>query len=315
VGRIHSGHDETGSCVVTRALDMNPSFPRRFSDLLTEAGRRWSDDECYRFGASLSYYAVFSIFPLLLLCTTAFSFLLGHDASLRDRLLDYVEHSSASEIRPLVEETLTTMQTHATGRGIGAVVGVITLLFGASGVFSELDATLNTVWRVRAPKDRSIRQVLLGVVVDKALSMVVVFAVAACLLASLVVSASLHLATGTPGVTDKSALWLLDEAVVSTGLLTALFAVMYRLIPRVAVAWHDVFGGALLAAILFAGLKHLLAWYLGHIGSYAAYGAVGGVLGLLTWIYLASLILFFGAEFTRVYAERYGSLANRLTAG
>jgi membrane protein len=84
---------------------------------------------------------------------------------------------------------------------------------------------------------------------------------------------------------------------------------MYRMIPQTVIAWRDVFGGALLAAVLFTGLKHLFAWYLGHIGSYAAYGAVGGVLGLLAWIYLASLILFFGAEFTRVYAERYGSLA------
>jgi membrane protein len=81
------------------------------------------------------------------------------------------------------------------------------------------------------------------------------------------------------------------------------------MVPDTLVKWKDVLGGALLTALLFTGTKRLLAWYLGHLGSYAAYGAVGGFLGLLTWIYLASLFLFYGAEFTRVYAEKYGSLA------
>jgi membrane protein len=86
---------------------------------------------------------------------------------------------------------------------------------------------------------------------------------------------------------------------------------MFRLIPQTDVTWRDVLGGALLTGLLLTGTKRLLAWYLGHLGSYAAYGAIGGFLGLLTWIYLASLFIFYGAEFTRVYAERYGSLARR----
>src|SRR5580692_7504253 len=106
--------------------------------LLKDAGVRWSDDQCYRLGASLSYYAVFSIFPLLLLCVTAVGYVMGHDESVRDRLLDYVSRSGAPEMRPLLDQTLTSMQTHETARGVGALVGVVTLLFGASGVFSEL---------------------------------------------------------------------------------------------------------------------------------------------------------------------------------
>jgi membrane protein len=277
--------------------------------LLKDAAGRWSDDQCYRFGASLSYYAVFSIFPLLLLCITAFGFVMGRDASVGGRVLDYVSKSSVPELRPLLGETLTSMQAHKTARGVGAAVGVVTLFFGASGVFSELEATLNVVWRVRAPKTRSIWQMLLEVVRGRALAFVVVLGAGVALLFSLLVSTALSaLDTTLREVGRGPVAWLLVETVVSIGLLTALFAAMYRMIPRTAVEWRDVFFGALIAAVLFTALKHILAWYLGHIGSYAAYGAVGGILGLLTWIYLASLILFFGAEVTRVYAERYGSL-------
>jgi membrane protein len=284
--------------------------PKPLFGLLNDAGVRWSDDQCYRLGASLSYYAVFSIFPLLLLCVTAVGYVMGHDASIRDRLLDYVARSGAPEMRPLLDQTLTSMQTHETARGVGAAVGVVTLLFGASGVFSELQGTLNIIWRVKSPKTSSFWQVVLAAIKDKALSFLVVFGTAVALLFSLLVSASLRAIGSTASeVVESPALWLLVEAGVSVALLGALFAAMYRMIPQTAIAWRDVFGGALLAAILFTGLKHLFAWYLGHIGSYAAYGAVGGVLGMLAWIYLASLILFFGAEFTRVYAERYGSLA------
>jgi membrane protein len=156
---------------------------------------------------------------------------------------------------------------------------------------------------------------VLSLIKDKALSFLVVLGTAVALLLSLLVSAALSAVDSTASeIVQSPYLWLLVEAGVSIALLTALFAAMYRMIPQTEIAWRDVFGGALLAAVLFTGLKRLLAWYLGHIGSYAAYGAVGGMLGLLAWIYLASLILFFGAEFTRVYAERFGSLANSKSA-
>jgi membrane protein len=280
--------------------------------LVKDTAVRWSDDQCLRLGASLAYYAVFSIFPLLLLCVTAIGFVMGHDASVRDRLLDYVSKSGSPEMRPLLDQTLASMQTHETARGVGAVIGVVTLWFGASGVFSELEATLNIIWRVKSPATTSFWQTVIALIKDKALSFLVVLGTAVALLLSLLVSAALSAVDSSASeIVQSPVVWLLVEAGVSIALLTGLFAAMYRMIPQTEIAWRDVLGGALLAAILFTGLKRLLAWYLGHIGSYAAYGAVGGMLGLLAWIYLASLILFFGAEFTRVYAERYGSLVNR----
>jgi membrane protein len=287
------------------------SLFRRLFDLLKEAGTRWSDDQCLRLGAAFSYYAVFSIFPLLLLCVTSVGFIVGHDASIRERILDYVSNSGAHELRPLMDQTLTSMKEHSTARGIGAVVGFVTLLFGASGVFSELESAFNVIWRVKAPPSRSFLQTVLATVKDKALSFLVVLGAGCALLLSLLVSAALSAVDSTASQVVKSPiLWLLVETGVSIGMLTALLAAMYQMIPRTKVAWRDVLGGALLTAFLFTALKRLFAWYLGHIGSYAAYGAVGGVLGLLAWIYLASLLLFFGAEVTRVYAERFGSLAD-----
>jgi membrane protein len=280
--------------------------------LLKDVGVRWCDDQCQRLGASLSYYAVFSIFPLLLLCVTTFGFLIGRKADVRERLLEYVTDSSAPELRPLLSETLTSMQTHTTARGVGVLVGVVTLLFGASAAFAELEATLNLIWRVRTPETRSIWQSVTAYARSRALAFLVVLCTALGLLVSLSVTAAMSaLASTASKVVESRPLWLLAEGVGSLGLLTLLFSAIYRMVPRTAIAWSDVFGGALLAATLFTVLKRLLGWYLGHVGSYAAYGAVGGMLGLLLWVYVASLILFFGAEFTRVYAERYGSLSGR----
>ena len=109
--------------------------------------------------------------------------------------------------------------------------------------------------------------------------------------------------------TPLAPVWQSDDVALSLGIATLLFAVIFRLLPQTPVSWRDVFGGALLTAIVFGVAKHLFAWYLGNIGSYAAYGAVGAVLGLLLWIYVVSVLVFLGAEFTRVYAERRGSLA------
>lgn len=292
-------------------------FKARVMDVLTmlkDAGVRWNDDNCLRLGASLAYYAVFSIFPLLLLAVTVVGFVMGHDPATKAKVLDAVASASSPEFKTLFDGTLSNMQTHETARGIGAVVGVITLLVGASAVFSELETTLNQIWKVKAPPSRSLWETVKGLVKEKALSFGVVVGAALAILASLIVSSALSAVDQTvegaaPGAVTHATLWIVAEAVGSVGVLTLVLALMFRMIPHTKVEWKDVWGGALVTALLFTASKRLLAWYLGHLGNYAAYGAVGGFLGLLTWIYLASLFLFYGAEFTRIYAERYGSVA------
>ncbi len=273
-----------------------------------EAGSRWVDDACYRMGASLAYYAIFSIFPLLLIAVTVLGFFLGGDASTRARVLGSVSSFLSPQFQSLLDDTLQSMQSHETARGVSAVVGILTLLFGASGVFSELQAALNTIWRVKAAPSRSFGRTVLSAVRDKSIAFAAVVGAGAVLLTSLVVSAGLNAFSGAAEqVIPNAFVWRAVDAGVTLGLATLLFAVVFRMLPQTKVEWRDVLGGALFTAVCFSILKHLLAWYLGHLGSYAAYGAVGAVLGLLTWIYLASLLVFFGAELTRVYAEKAGS--------
>jgi membrane protein len=291
---------------------------RGFAGLIKDAGVRWWDDNCLRLGASLAYYAIFSIFPLLLVAVTTVGFVLGHDAATRQRLLDAVASASSPAFRTLFDDTLHNMQTHETARGIGAVIGGVTLLLGASAVFSELETTLNQIWRVKVPDSTGVWTSVLGALKGKAFAFAIVVGAALAMLASLLISAalsSIDRSVAGVAVVESPTLWIVAETGASIAVLTGFLAAMFRMVPDTEVRWRDVLGGALLTALLFTGAKRLLAWYLGHLGSYAAYGAVGGFLGLLTWIYLASLFLFYGAEFTRVYAEKYGSLAGAQKGG
>jgi membrane protein len=284
-------------------------FSRDLALLAKDAGVRWADDACYRLGASLAYYALFSIFPLLLLAVTGVGFILGSDDSARQKLLSSLS-SPSPEFRALLDQTLQSMQQHRTARGVGAVVGGVALLFGASGVFSELESSLNLIWKVKGAPIQGVWSFVVDTVRSKALSFAIVVVAATALLASIAVSTALGalaMATSSKGAAREG--WQLAETAVSLALLTALLSAVFAMIPQTRVESRDVVGAAALTSLLFTALKALLAWYVAHLGSYAAYGAVGGVLGLLTWIYVASAVLFYGAEFSRVYAERFGSLA------
>jgi membrane protein len=281
--------------------------------LFRETATRWADDRCYRLGASLAYYAIFSLFPLLLLSLTVLGYALGEGDSVRTEVLDSLTGATGSPaVRALLDQTLASMQAHRTARGVGAVVGILALVFGASGVFSELSASLNAIWRVREPESRTVWQWVVGFVSDKALSFGLVGAAGLLLLGSLVLSTGLSaISEGAYGHLPRWPIELLASLLFPTVALAA----MFRTLPQTRVRWSDVYGGALLVAILLTLLKRLLAWFLAHVGSYAAYGAVGAVLGLLLVIYVSSLVMFFGAEFTRVYAERFGSLRSRAANG
>ena len=285
--------------------------------LARDAGLRWADDACYRLGAALAYYALFSLFPLLLLSVTVVGFILGNDDTVRQKVVGSMIGASG-EPRALLDQTLQSMQTHRAARGVGALVGGIALLLGASGVFSELESSLNFIWRVESKATGGLWSTLLKALKAKAFAFAVVVAAASAVLASLIVSTVLGaIASTTSNAGAGHALWRLIDFATSLAFVTVLLAAIYRIVPSRRVQWGDVFGAAFVASVLLTTLKYLLAWYLANVGSYAAYGAVGAVLGLLTWIYCASLVLFYGAEVSVLYADRFGSVARarRASAG
>jgi membrane protein len=287
-------------------------FLERNLVIVKEAGVRWSDDACYRMGASLAFYTLFSIFPLLLVAVAGLGLFLGDDPASRERLVASVANILSAPSRALLDDTLKSMQSHQTAGGVGALVGAATLVFGASGAFSELETSLNTIWRVKVRPAATFGTTMLRALEDKATSFAAVAATGVVLLGSLLVGMGLGALGRGMGLTALDLrVWQGIESLVSLGLATLLFAILFRVLPRADIAWRDVLGAAFLTALLFGIMRRVLAWYLEHIGSYAAYGAVGGVLALLMWIYLMSLLLFFGAEVARVYAEREGSLAGR----
>ncbi|MGD0675724.1 MAG: YihY/virulence factor BrkB family protein [Polyangiaceae bacterium] len=275
-----------------------------------DAALRWWDDGCYRWAASLAYYSLFSIFPLVLLCITAIGYVLGSGPAVREQVLQRVTGGSAPEVRGLLDGTLQSMQAHRAARGPGAIAGAIALLLGASGGFSELEASLNAVWRVKPGAARNLWSTMFAAAKAKAISVAVVFCAGAAILASIVLSAVLgaigRAATDAVGV---ALVWQVLETAGSAALLTLVLAAVYRTVPQTKVDWRDVGCAAFLTAMVVTGLKHLLAWSLVHLAAFAAYGVVGAVLDMLTWIYLVGLSVLYGAEFSRVYAERLGSLA------
>ncbi|WP_394822017.1 YihY/virulence factor BrkB family protein [Pendulispora albinea] len=285
---------------------------KKVFELFQEAAVRWSDDKCHRMGASLAYYALFSIFPLLMLAVTGLGFFLGDDDATRAKIVSSFGSTGAPGAQGLVDQTLSNLQNHHTARGVGMVVGLVALVLSASGVFSELDTALSRIWRCPEPSSSGIVESVLQTVREKAMAMLLVLGAALLLLVSLILSTALSAVTSVA----RDALpfawaWSMLEHAVSLGFLTFAFAALFKVVPACGAKWRDVLGGGLLTALLFTLAKRLLTLYMTTLASYDAYGAVGAVLALLTWIYLVSLIVFFGAEFARVYAERHGSFANR----
>ncbi len=282
------------------------AFVRALGRLAKEAGERWVDHECYRLGASLAYYALYSLFPLLLLAVAAIGFVLGNGQDARARALASLPGMSPA-VRALVDQTLRSMQEHRTARGWGAVIGAVTLLVAASGVFSELESSLDVIWKTPKAHTSGVWSVVLAAAKAKVLSFAAVVGAAIVLAASVALSTGLHAVGGAARGAVAIGLAQIAESCVSALCLTLLFATVFHRVPHARPRWRDVFGGALVTAVLFVLLKVALSFYLSRIGSYAAYGAVGAVLVLLTWIYVASLVLFYGAEFACAYAERHGS--------
>lgn len=295
--------------IVSRGRD----HARFLVELLSETAERFSDNEGYRLGAAFSYYATFSIFPLLLLAITGVGFVLDDSIPTRERLLDAIANPG-SPIRDVLERSLSAMQANHDARGTSAVVGAVSLLFAASGAFVELDSSLNRIWCVPPVKPKGVVEWIRLLVQERLSGLLIVIALGLTLLVSLVSSSLLESLAARARAELSLPLWpafmRTGELAFSIAVLAAIFTAAFHFIPRSRPPIRVVVGGAVLTTVLLTALRELFASYLSRLTSYSAYGVAGGVLALATWIYVSSMILFFGAQLTRIHAEKIGATSS-----
>lgn len=269
----------------------------------TSAARAWWDDDCMRLGASVAFYTLFAIAPVLLMAIAIAGLVFGAEA-VRGEIVGQIDHLVGREGGLAVQALLEGASRRKSGV-TATIVGSLTLLLAATGAFLELQVALNTIWRV---KPKPIGQ-LKAFVMNRLQSFGLVLAIGFLLLVSLAVSAALAaLNTWLSSLSPtNTALWSIVNAVVSMAVTTGLFAILFRFLPDVRLQWRDVTTGAVVTALLFSVGQQVIGWYLGQSTVASSYGAAGSVMVLLLWVYYSCQIVLFGAEFTRVWSARHGS--------
>jgi membrane protein len=260
----------------------------------------WWNDNALRLGASLAYYTLFAIAPVLLVAIAIAGLAFGPDAvrgEITGQLQELMGRDGAAAVQALLEG--------ASRRQAGVtatVVGSVTFVLAATGAFLELQAALNTIWRVTPEPTLDPG----GFLWDRLRSFGLVLAVGFLLLVSLAVSAGLAALAAWLGRMAPALPWLWQgvNVVVSIAVISALFALLFKFLPDVALEWDDVAIGAFVTAVLFTIGKQVIGLYLGQSATASTYGAAGSVIVLLLWVYYTSQLVLFGAEFTRLYAER-----------
>jgi membrane protein len=280
------------------------SYPARILDLLKSAAAEWSRDKCPQLGAALAYYTVFSLAPLVLVLLGVFGLIYGGSEQARQKIVEQLRYLiDPSGIK--VFQDIANNAAEPKAGILAAAIGILIALFGASGIFGELQDALNTIWSVKLKPGQGIW----GFIRARFLSFAMVGGVCFLLLVSLTVEnliRALHgyLQSIVPGghYLGLAIFYIFDLAII-----VLLFAMIFRYLPDVKLAWRDVWTGAALTTILFVIGKFLLGLYLGSGAAGSAYGAASSLITLLLWIFYSAQILLFGAEFTKVYANTYGS--------
>jgi membrane protein len=270
--------------------------------ILGSALRAWWDDDAARLGASLAYYTLFAIAPVLLVATAIAGMVFGAEA-VRGELAGQLDQLLGREGAHAVQSLLEGASQRRAGT-VATIVGSAAFLVAATGAFLELQAALNTIWRVKPNPGVNLR----AFVIDRLRSFGLVVAVGFLLMVSLAVTAALAALSGWLGAYFPNAPSALRGITVLVSLLvsTALFALLYRVLPDVHLRWRDVTTGACVTAVLFTIGQQVIGLYLGRSSVASSYGAAGSIMILLLWVYYSCQILLLGAEFTRAYALRQG---------
>jgi membrane protein len=275
---------------------------RNIGSLLKETGAQWSEDEASRLAASLALYTMLSIAPLLVIAVAVAGMVFGAEAA-RGQIATQIGTVVGPQAGQAIQGLVANANAPSSGI-VSSIVGIAVVLVGASGVFGELQAALNKIWEVKPRPGRGIR----GLIRDRFFSFAMVMGVAFLLLVSLVVSAMLAGVSGyLGGLISFPLLWEALNAVVSLVVTGVLFALIFKLVPDVKIAWRDVWVGGFVTALAFSVGRIALAWYVGRSATVSPFGAAGSLVALIVWVYYSAQILFLGAEFAQVYASRYGT--------
>jgi membrane protein len=260
------------------------------------------EDKTLRLSAALAYYSLFSIAPLLIIVIALAGLFMGEDAVRRQ-----IEQQLGEIVGPQTTKAIVAMTSqHRQGTDLLATaIGLVVLLFGASGVFGQIQDSLNVIWGVQPKPGLG----LWGLIKARFLSFAMVLGIGFLLLVSMVITTVLSALTGALGgyFPMPGEIAHLVNFTVSFLVITLLFAMIFKVLPDARVKWRDVWVGALFTAFLFTVGKYLLALYLGRASVTSSFGAAGSLVVMLLWVYYSSVILFFGAEFTKVYAKATGS--------
>ena len=267
--------------------------------------KEWNEDKASRLAAALAYYTMFSLAPLLVIVVAIAGFFFDR-GTVQEQLTQQIQGLVGSEGAAFAQTALENANTPGDSTSlIASLISVVLLLVGATGVFGQLQESLNVIWNVEAKPDSAAK----GFIHQRLLSFAMLVTIGFLLMVSLVLSTALaalssYFSDLLPGM---DALWQVLNIVVSLAIITVLFALLFKYVPDVKIDWNDVWTGAFITAFLFTVGKFLLGLYLGNGGFASTYGAAGSVIVILAWVYYSAQILFFGAEFTQVYARRYGS--------
>lgn len=260
---------------------------------------KWSEHQAPRLGASVAFYSLLSFAPLLVLVAAMTALVFDRNTT-QNALMEQARQMIGDRGADTVKSLLENAQKPSSGI-FASAVAFVTLLFGASGVFSELRDALNTIWDAKPKEESGWR----GMLKQKLFSFGMVLSVGFLLLVSLLLSAGLAVIGKFFGQLVPIPVPILEgiNFLISLVVITLLFALLFKFVPARDIPWRDVRTGAILTALLFTIGKFLLGLYLGKAGVGSAYGAAGSLVAVIVWVYYSAQIFFFGAEFTRVYAD------------
>lgn len=289
--------------MIATFLDQLPAPLRHWIHILIAATQHWLASEAFIYAAALAFFTVFSIAPIMVVVVTLVGIVLGESA-VRGTLFEQLEGTIGAEAAGVVQTAVINSQIDQSGIW-PTLIGIVATVLGATTVFAQMQKSLNQIWGVAARPSRSGLWLLLKA---RLLSLTIILAIGFVLMVSLLLSVAVR------GVMLYAESWLPMpgwvllgvELVLSLLVITALFAAMFKILPDVRLAWRDVLLGAFITALLFTVGRSLIALYLASTATASAYGAAGSLALLLLWVNYSSLILLFGAAFTRAHVEGRG---------